>query len=319
MKTFIDIVNESTTKIGKYDINDLLSKGLESSNWGKKVSSWHLSNYTKAGKFYGQDQEGSAKILKVTGTTVGIQVISSNSTISVDLFNLEANPPETIGHSSYTIKTFFDIFSKYIQAPLTIGGKPITKFSHLEKNDNNLDFVMQNGTRVSVWLGQSLTPESVKDINDKIEELTDKGFTIPKSVLKQLEVMFPELYGDVDFTMSSKIIPALAREFAKTDPVFAKFILKTDTETRMSHGIAISSDSVKVFDWIGNTSSDYRSKTLKLTKTPKNVKELATIIKKSDLIPFIMDVIKRHAGNSAGFADYVKRTGGHAGNPVWMD
>ena len=130
------------------------------------------------------------------------------------------------------------------------------------------------------------------------------------------------LLGEADeiaFELSAKIIPLLDKEFEKTEPEFAKFILRTDMNTRMRHGIEINSRRVVVSDWVDNCSTGYRAEVLELTKPPKNIKELAALIKKSNLIPFIKDVRRRADAYNQGFADYIKRTGGHHGNPVWMD
>ena len=312
-------------KIGGIDIKKMLQKGFEKTTMELDVTRTYptVSYYLSGNMFYSQQHKAGAfsapclKGISEYSDYVFVVIVSENS--GCILFYKDKGKT-LIEKKEISFKSFYKEFGDFFPKPIRIGNTALEKFSYFSKESNRLYFVLADGSKSNyVYVNNETSISVMKDIDRKIEEFESWGFKIPKTEKEKLKVMFPSLYGEVDFELSQKILPKLADEFAKIDPIFSRFIKNTDVDTRMKHGIEISKNSVRVFDWVDNSSRGYRSKELKFTKEPKTIKELVKLIKNSDLIPFIMSVIRKSDSYAAGFAAHVNATGGHAGNPVWMD
>lgn len=320
-KIFLKQLQEGTI-INGVDFKKLLQNGFVNSTKRLEITRPYpiISYYSLGDTYYQQHDTGvsSVRLMKGKGeySAYYFAVIVSENTGSILLYKDNT----LIEKKEIPFKSFYKEFEDFFSKPIRIGNTALEKFSHFSKEGDRLNFVLADGSKsIYVNIGTETDISTKKDIDNRIKEFEGWGFKIPKEEKEKLKVMFPDLYGEIDFELSQKILPKLADEFTKIDPEFSKFIKNTDINTRMKHGIMISQNSVKVFDWVNNSSKGYMSKELEFTKEPKTIKELVNIIKNSDLIPFIKNVIKKSNSYYAGFDAHVKATGGHAGNPVYMD
>lgn len=313
---------DEAVKVDKYNIAKLLSKGITISSYQRNRKGFRLTEFNDNGKLLFVKGDSIPIMISNIDRNIGLAISTFNDKIDVHVFDMSMGKPVYINSKLFTINAFFKDCGEYVKKPLSINGKPLNKFSHFEKNGRHLYFVMKDGDKSYKLFNSGRDSDIILkyDIEQYINDLeTMHGIKITKTALSTLETLYPELYTKQKFEMSNKILSDLVDSIKKHDELVAQYFLKTNLKDRMIRGIEIKEDKLTVYGWVDNTSSGYRSKTVKIDKKINTVAALTKFILQSELIQFIHDIVRESDSYFSGFAQWIKDTGGHKGNHVYMD
>jgi hypothetical protein len=312
---FSNYINEASNKFIK-----ILSK--------KSLSDFTRTNYTVKNKTGGELRfNGDSKsceycytngssIFSVKGEDFWVATRVGPSTIEFIIYD---NEGDFINSEFIKLKKGVELFRNVIpglEMPAVLkflGKETLTdKFSTIERDGNNIKFILKNGAIKKLYLGRvvkgsSDLPRAKREILNFISLLEENGQKVRRKIMTQLEVLFPEIFGEVDFVLDDSIVHLLDN-FSK-DAYYAKFINGMDNDSRTGWGVHIDENGVQVHGMIGNLSTGFNSKRFEFKKKPTNLAGLKRFMKSSGAIDYIIELSKAIFGEMESYRNYVKNGG----------
>lgn len=298
---FTEQINESTIKVGKYKLEDLLKKTWLRSQYSLKNG----GTFVDSSKYVTMSKKVIVSQVEKTSTHIAIMIV--RETVLIKIYEESNGSLEVTGTKELRLSNFFKNTKDVIRFDDVVNGVVLRRFKGFSRKGKSLVIEYTNGdSRVLPRYATHSDTDYKVEMLSEIEQMRNMGINIPESKVKELKVLFSDHFTDsTEFKLDNTVLSDVLNHIK--DNVVRKFV-SSSMSSNSSHSIAIKPSEVYIAYTLGiNTTRE----NFKYDKTPKNHKALAKFLESGEVKQFIDKYYKQKDIYTGDFADYVSRTGNY--------